>query len=155
MAHLWHIRNLNPPVAVRAGTAPLTSAQVSAQAPARDPSGRGPVPHLWHTSQSHRQHTPTVIQANSDELKPRHKGSLARPERRSQGNERTNTNSAIYPFREMTRCTGRKRSPLAFGYADVSVVVRRLSTTTLGLTELRHRQAEGSVFSCQHPGNPR
>ena len=55
----------------------------------------------------------------------------------------------------MTRCTGRKRSPLAFGHADVSVVVRRVSTTTLGLTELRHQQAEGGVISCQHPGNPR
>jgi len=55
----------------------------------------------------------------------------------------------------MTRCTRRKRSPLAFGHADVSVVVRRVSTTTLGLTELRHRQAEGGVISCQHPGNPR
>jgi len=28
VAHLWHIRNLNPPVVVRAGPAPLTSAQV-------------------------------------------------------------------------------------------------------------------------------
>jgi hypothetical protein len=46
----------------------------------------------------------------------------------------------------MTRCTGRKRSPLTFGHADVSVVVRRVSTTKLGRTELRHRQAEGGVM---------
>ena len=46
----------------------------------------------------------------------------------------------------MTRCTGRKRSPLAFGHADVSVVVRTVLTTKLGRTELRHRPAEGGVM---------
>ena len=55
----------------------------------------------------------------------------------------------------MTPYTGRKRSPLAFDHADVSMVVRRVSTTKLGHTELRHRQAEGGVISCQRPGNPR
>ena len=38
---------------------------------------------------------------------------------------------------EMTRYTGRKRCPLVFGHADVSLVVRRVSTTKLGRTELR------------------
>ena len=40
-----------------------------------------------------------MIGANSDELKPRHKGSLAGTERRSRGYERTNTSSAVYPVR--------------------------------------------------------
>jgi len=42
----------------------------------------------------------------------------------------------------MTPYTGRKRSPLAFDHADVSVVVRRVSTSKLGRAELRHRQAK-------------
>ena len=45
VAHLWHIRNLNPPVVVRAGPAPLTSAQVK-----RPGSRHGPLGGkcMWH-----------------------------------------------------------------------------------------------------------
>jgi len=82
VAHLWHIRNLNPPVVVRAGPAPLTSAQVKRPGSRPGPFGA----RACGTSVAHvrvaRRHTPTVIGANSDELKPRHKGSLSRPERR-------------------------------------------------------------------------
>jgi hypothetical protein len=90
VAHLWHIRNLNPPVVVRAGPAPLTSAQVKRlRLPPGTVRGEG----LWHicgTRPSLIDGTPpTVIGANSDELKPRHKGSLAGPERRSRGSGRS------------------------------------------------------------------
>ena len=81
-SRLWHIRNLNPPVVVRAGPAPLTSAQVKRPGSRPGPFGA----RACGTSVAHvrvaRRHTPTVIGANSDELKPRHKGSLSRPERR-------------------------------------------------------------------------
>ena len=77
MAHLWHIRNLNPPVVVRVGPAPLKSAQVKRLRSRLGRLGaRGPW-HIYGTRPNDVDETPQLaVGANSDELKPCHEGSV-------------------------------------------------------------------------------